>query len=84
MKRAMRYGVFILMDVVFSLFFTSGCAMVLSIAARICSIEMDVVLGLCMSVGRGWMWENGTVSFQMAYRFLSMHVHSGKRGFFFG
>ncbi len=42
MKRAMQYGVFILMDVVFWLFFTSGCAMVLSIAARICSI--------------GWMW----------------------------
>lgn len=37
-----------------------------------------------MSVGRGWMWENGTVSFEMAYRFLSMHVHSGKRVFFLG
>ncbi len=48
----------------------------------ICSIEMDVGLGLCMSVGRGWMWENGAVSFEMAYRLLSMHVHSGKRGFF--
>lgn len=55
--------------------------MVLSIAACICSIGWMWFWDYERTVGR-WMWENGTVSFQMAYRFLSMHVHSGKRVFF--
>ncbi len=46
MKRAMQYGVFIVMDVVFWLFFTSGWTMVLSIRGVYLFNRMDVVLGL--------------------------------------
>ncbi len=83
MKRPMQY------ECLFLWMWCSGCFLHRDVrwccpfAACYLFNRMDVVFGT-MSVGRGWMWENGTVSFQMAYRFLSMHVHSGKRGFFFG